>query len=469
MTSIASPVRRARASGRRSGLDALRTERSIALIRLAVIAVVTVIYLGSLDERQTHGPTALAVLLLATVYSIWGLAAFAGPGEPSMRARVLTLLADLALITMWVQATGGPKSDYWTLFVIALIAVAMRFDLLQTLAVAAGVAVLYLAVMHVDGELSGVQALHRTSVMLLTGFAAGVLSRQRIVQRRERQALQELVDERSVELDLERAEVERLRRVDVAKSEFVAVAAHEFRTPLAAVIGVLSTLKEHGDVLTPDERDELLEGASKQAARLARLVDDQLTVSRIEDGALRLNLEAVDPRLLLSEAAQSSEMTGRLVIQLGRVDRVRCDRDAVIRVLTNLLDNARKYSPPDSKVHITVEQAGDLVRFRVRDEGPGIPEAERDHVFERFRRVEGAAAKPGTGLGLYICRALVEAHGGVIGVEPAAEGGTVFSFTLPRATKADVDVSVASTDGPSGGASTLVPEAEAEVPSAAVT
>jgi two-component system sensor histidine kinase KdpD len=320
----------------------------------------------------------------------------------------------------------------------------------------------------VDGGLSGAQMLHRTSVMLLTGFAAGVLSRQRQVQRRERQTLQVLVDERSVELGQERAEVERLRRVDVAKSEFVAVAAHEFRTPLAAVIGVLSTLKEHGDILTPEERDELLVGASAQAARLARLVDDQLTVSRIEDGVLRLQIETVDPRHLLAEAAQSSEMTGRLVIQLGRVDRVRCDQDAIIRVLTNLLDNARKYSPADSKVHITVGREGDLVRFRVRDEGPGIPEAERDQVFERFHRLDGGAAKPGTGLGLYICRALVEAHGGRIGVEAASEGGTIFSFTLPRATKTDVDASRETPDDASAGTSAPVPEAVAEVPSAAV-
>jgi two-component system, OmpR family, sensor histidine kinase KdpD len=279
--------------------------------------------------------------------------------------------------------------------------------------------------------------LHRTSLMVITGFAVGVLSQQRLVHHRQGQVLRAEAVERSRELDDERAEVERLRRVDVAKSEFVAVAAHEFRTPLAAVIGVLSTLREHGSVLTPEDRIELLDGATSQANRLARLVDDLLTVSRIEDGILRLSLETTQPRDLLSEAAQVSGMAGRLVIRIGRVGTVRCDPDAIIRVLTNLMDNARKYAPPDSKVHIDVTLEGDRVRFSVADEGPGIPDEDRAEIFERFRRLEGGKTKPGAGLGLYICRGLVEAHGGTIRADRAPGGGAEMSFTIPRATKKD--------------------------------
>jgi len=228
-----------------------------------------------------------------------------------------------------------------------------------------------------------------------------------------------------------------LRRVDSAKSEFVAVAAHEFRTPLAAIIGVLSALRDHDAALTAQHRIELIDGAAAQARRLARLVDDLLTISRIEDGALRLALVPTDPRRLLSEAAQASGMTGRLVISIGKVGKVRCDPDAAIRVLTNLLDNARKYAPADSKVRVVVELDGEMVRFRVADEGPGIPPEDRQGIFERFRRLEGGTAKPGSGLGLYICRGLVEAHGGTISVGEAPGGGAEFTFTLPRATKQD--------------------------------
>jgi len=419
------------------GFDALRTERWIALVRLAVLTVVIGIFLGSGFERRSSGLLVAAVLGLAIAYSAWSLIAFSGPSEPSLTARLLSLLVDTSLVTTWVLVTDGALSDYWALYLIVVIAAGMRFDLVQTMGIAVGAAVLYGTLAIADGRLSREYTMHRTSLMVITGFAVGVLSQQRLVHRRRGKILEVEVEERSRELTDERAEVERLRRVDSAKSEFVAVAAHEFRTPLAAVIGVLSTLREHWGVLTPEDRLELIDGATSQANRLARLVDDLLTVARIEDGILRLALESVEPRELLSEAAQVSGMTGRLVIRIGRVGPVRCDQDSIIRVLTNLLDNARKYSPPESKVHIAVKREGDLVRFQVTDEGPGIPEHEQVEIFERFRRLDGGKTKPGAGLGLYICRGLVEAHGGTIQAGRGPLGGAELSFTLPCARKAD--------------------------------
>jgi len=219
--------------------------------------------------------------------------------------------------------------------------------------------------------------------------------------------------------------------VDLARTEFVAVAAHEFRSPLAAIIGVLSTLKTHGEALQTYVRDELIDGASAQAERLARLVEDLLTISRIEDGVLRLSMEPVDARDLISDAVRSSGTAGRVHIQLGRVDPVVCDVDAVIRVLTNLLDNARKYSPEGAPIVLSLAQDDSQVRFSVRDAGEGVPEEDRLAIFERFRRREGSS-KPGAGLGLYISRGLVEAHGGELSVSDAREGGAEFTFWLPR-------------------------------------
>ncbi len=418
-----------------TGFDALRTERWVALVRLAVIGVVIAIHAISGPRRESPGPLVVAILALAIAYAVWSLIAFSRPSEPSRMARLLGLLIDTSLVTVWVIVTDGAMSDFWALYLIVVISAAMRFDLVQTTGIAVGMVVLYGALVVADGRLPRELVLHRTSLMVITGFAVGVLSQQRLVHRRHGQTLEAEAADRSRELVEERAEVERLRRVDVAKSEFVAVAAHEFRTPLAAVIGVLSTLREHWGLLTPEDRLELIDGATSQANRLARLVDDLLTVARIEDGILRLSLEQVEPRHLLAEAAQVSGMAGRLEIQIGRVGAVRCDQDAVIRVLTNLLDNARKYSPPGSRVHIAVTLEGDLVRFRVTDEGPGIPEDERVEIFERFRRLEGGKAKPGAGLGLYICRGLVEAHGGTIRAGRGPNGGAELSFTIPRAVK----------------------------------
>lgn len=430
--------RRGRDAGSRV-FDALRTERWIAVVRLAVVAVVIAITpVSGLTEGDLRSALVPVLLGLATAYAAWGLVAF-GPREPSLAVRTLVLLVDLAFVTAWVLVTGGATSDYWALYLIVVISAGMRFDLVSTMGVAAGVDVVYGTLVVVGGGLPHELVLHRLSLVLITGFAVGILAQQRALHRRRGQQLQAEVEARGHELSTHRAEVERLRRVDSAKSEFVAVAAHEFRTPLAAIIGVLSALRDHDAALTTQHRLELIDGAAAQARRLARLVDDLLTISRIEDGALRLALVPTDPRHLLVEAAQASGMAGRLVISIGRVGKVRCDPDAAIRVLTNLLDNARKYAPAETKVRISVELEGDAVRFRVADEGPGIPPEERQGIFERFRRLEGGNAKPGSGLGLYICRGLVEAHGGTIAVGEAPGGGAEFTFTLPRATKQEED------------------------------
>jgi hypothetical protein len=280
--------------------------------------------------------------------------------------------------------------------------------------------------------------------MIATGFAVGILAYQRAIHRRERRALELIVESRVHELGEERAEVERLRRVDLKRSEFVAVAAHEFRTPLAAVIGVLSTLKTHGDDLEDAVKVELIDGAQAQAERLTRLVEDLLTASRIEDGVLRLHPEVVKPRALVAEAERASGAVGRVQVELHRVDPIVCDSDAIVRVLTNLIDNAKKYSPEDTPIVISVTQNDEAVRFSVRDAGPGVAPEDRETVFERFRRLDGHG-KPGAGLGLYISRGLVEAHGGRVTIGDAPEGGAEFAFTVPR-----VGITAGSRDGVTG-------------------
>lgn len=432
MTAIAQsriPARAAMEGG--LGISALRSERSIALIRIAIVGVVMWIYLSSLGIRRQLGPAAIVILALAGLYGLVSLVVLVGDQLPSMRARLVTVIVDILLITLWVQATGGPASEFWTLYLIVVVSAALRFRLLETLGVALGLTILHLSLAIGQGGLERGQMIYRPSLLIATGFAVGVLAHQRAVHRRERGVLEALVETRGMELGQERAEVARLRRVDLKRSEFVAIAAHEFRTPLAAVIGVLSTLKTHGEVLEDAVRDELIEGAQAQAERLARLVEDLLTASRIEDGVLRLHPERVNPGALVAEAEQASGTTGRVSVELHRVDPLVCDEDAIVRVLTNLLDNAKKYSPEDARIALSVSQDDDEVRFSVRDSGPGVRPEDREAVFERFRRL-GDGVKPGAGLGLYISRGLVEAHGGEVSIGDAPEGGAEFAFTLPR-------------------------------------
>jgi len=141
-------------------------------------------------------------------------------------------------------------------------------------------------------------------------------------------------------------------------------------------------------------------------------------------------MESVEPRSLLAEAEQASATIGLVQVELHRCRRVRCDVDAIVRVLTNLLDNARKYSPQGSRIIVSLSQEGDRVRFAVRDHGAGIPPDDRETIFERFRRL-GDRRTAGSGLGLYISRGLVEAHGGSLSVGQAPEGGAEFAFDLP--------------------------------------
>ena len=351
MTATAPPPMPDADEGSGSLPSVLRTKRTIALLRICVLAVVTVLYLSSVGVRRVAGPGALLLLIGAFVYALVCLVLSTRGEESSVWGRVVTLAIDVALITAWIDATGGGRSEFWTLFLIVIVAVALRFGIIETVAVAVGLAVL-LMVLLVENGVLWTSRLYRPTLLLVAGFAIGVLSLQRADQRQKRFEMEAIAESRARQLGRERAEVERLRRVDLARTEFVGVAAHELRTPLAAILGVLSTLKQHGAVLEDEMRVELIDGAETQAERLTRLVEDLLTVSRIQDGVLRLSMEPVDPRDLISDAARASSTTERLRLELDAPDRVVCDADAIVRVLTNLFDNARKYSPEGTPIAV---------------------------------------------------------------------------------------------------------------------
>jgi signal transduction histidine kinase len=420
--------------------SAVRTERSIALLRITVLAAVIAVALGSTGIHRSLGAAEGIVLLLAGVYAFACLFVSASDEGATLRILFATLLIDVALITMWIAATGGPRSDFWALYLIVVVSVGLRFGRLETIGAAIGLALLYAAVLMGGAGIDDGAMLYRPTLLVLAGVAVGVLTHHLTVQRRERLAATVVAESAARALGEERREVERLRRVDLARSEYVAVAAHELRTPLAAILGVLATLKSHGAVLEASVREELIDGATVQTERLSRLVEELLTLSRIEDGVLRMSLVAAEAEELAAEAARASSTRDRLTVRIEGDGSVVCDVDAVIRVLTNLLDNARKYSPPDSPITLVVSDESDRIRFTVRDTGPGISASEREAIFERFRR--GGTTKPGSGLGLYISRGLVQAHGGELSVHGTPGGGSEFTFWLPRGTPGNRAVAV---------------------------
>ena len=229
------------------------------------------------------------------------------------------------------------------------------------------------------------------------------------------------------------------RGVEKMKSDFVSTVSHELRTPLAAIYGAAVTLRREDMPLVHEQRDELLGVISSEAERLARIVNDILWTSRIESGGLQVTIERCDPVELASDVvqAQRARLPDNVSLELASdngVSVLEADPDKVRQVLSNLVDNAVKYSPDGGRVEVVLENTGERVRFVVADQGLGIPTSEHQRVFEKFYRLDPDLNRGvgGTGLGLYICRELVRRMNGRIWVESRDGGGSRFVVELPR-------------------------------------
>ncbi len=240
-------------------------------------------------------------------------------------------------------------------------------------------------------------------------------------------------------------ELEVLRDVDKLRSQFLANISHELRTPLTSIKGFVSTLLRT-DVKweEKDERD-FLETIDREANRLTRLISDLLDISRLDAGALKLDRDVYHlSEILESVQGNLASLTARHKLEVtapAKLPPVYVDETRVGQVLTNLVENATKYSDEGTKISIEARHRGDEVTVSVADEGSGIPEDFLDKLFNRFYQVEDVATgrKKGTGLGLSISRGIVEAHGGKIWVKSRPGAGSKFSFTLPVAGKGEAD------------------------------
>lgn len=409
----------------------LRRERSIAWLRALMVAVSAVVYVASVGIRRPWGPVPTGVLVAGAAYALWALLARPFERLPAARFGAASRLLDAGFITLWCMVTGGPRSEFWVLYVLSVISVAMCYDLEQVLGAALGESALYVAAMSAAGGLSPASLALRPAVVLVAGLGVGLLARQERTGEQERSAYRRMAAETMEMLAAEREHLERLQELDRTKTDVVAAAAHDLRAPLAGILGVIETLRAHGARLDEETRDDLLDGAAEESVRLSRLVEDLLTVSRIETGPVPLDVRDSDVRELIQDAVRAAGTDQVTAVEVAGVDRLRCDPDLVVRVLTNLLDNAAKYSPSGSPIQVRVGRAGDGVSFSVRDHGPGVPPEERERIFERFLRLGEPSGRRGAGLGLYIARGLVRTHGGRIEVGGPPGGGAVFSFTIP--------------------------------------
>jgi len=232
----------------------------------------------------------------------------------------------------------------------------------------------------------------------------------------------------------ERKEVERL------KSEFISVVSHELRTPIAALHGSLGLLEASiGEEVKP-ETLRLLDIGRRNTSRLINLVNDIVDLERLDSGLLALDLAPVSATDLLDAAiAEANEQAGKRNVTMRVIaseGAVHGDRRRLLQVLRHLLSNALKFSSDGQAVELSARMAGDKVRFEFRDRGPGVPESARETLFYRFQQGDSSTgrAKGGTGLGLSISMALVQRHGGQLGLIDPPDGGALFWFELPSAT-----------------------------------
>jgi signal transduction histidine kinase len=234
---------------------------------------------------------------------------------------------------------------------------------------------------------------------------------------------------------------EHTKSLDRLKSEFVAVVSHEIRTPLTSVKGAIELLSDDRYFQNSEQQAKLLAIAHANAERLLVLINDILDFSKLESASLPMTFESQRLEPIIEQAVHNL----RTLIEEHRIHlemvlapslpQLELDAVRIAQVITNLLSNAIKFSPDDGRIEVSADTTEGMVRVSVRDHGEGIAPQDLPKLFRKFSQIDSSATRKagGTGLGLVICRGIVEQHGGKIWVESTAGQGSTFHFTLPLA------------------------------------
>ena len=274
---------------------------------------------------------------------------------------------------------------------------------------------------------------HRTGGVLALHLPGPIpLPQQRLMDAFASQAANAL---EATQLGEEARQTQILREKEKLQSALLNSISHDLRTPLVSITGALSSLRENDSYFDGESRWELLDGAYSEADRLNRLVGNLLDMTRLESQSLKLKRELYDVQEVIGVARSQLRhlLSGREVIIKLPPDLplVPVDQVLIAQVLVNLLDNAVKYSPSDTPIEISAEQAGEQIVIAVADRGVGVPEADLDRIFEKFYRVQDGNSRRGSGLGLSICQGIVESHDGTIQAQNREGGGACFIIKLP--------------------------------------
>ena len=422
-------------------LDRLRD--AIALIAIAALAGMTisasigsvVLVLSGAVPATEFGPTwavwwtgdAMGILLVAPLL----LSILARPSEPVLswrrRLELAGLLSGTAVVT-YVLFQNRLRLEYLVLLLI--MTTAWRFRLrgaAPAALIASGVAIW--SALQGIGPFSGETLLQKMVTLQVFNVSVAVASF----------LLAAFVETHEREEEMSRL-YESAKFASEAKTRFLHLAAHELRTPITVLTGYLSLMSDGTLGAVPDGWKKSLEILTGKTRELNRIVADLLEASRIEANSMTRNLSQIDLRKVVQDARERALPRAVLVgaeITNGTTDDpvvVEADASQVGRILDNLINNGLSYSLQPARLSISLSTEGDRAVVRVADNGIGIPEDERERVFERFHRTNEPAFRniPGTGLGLYISRQLAQGHGGSLVIERSTRrDGTVFALALP--------------------------------------
>jgi len=392
-------------------------DQTISRLRLAVVLLTGVTLLH--ETPDALGSFVVVVWGAAVLYA--STVALAAPYRwlPLVGWHVVSGFIDWALIGLGILATGGQRSDLHLLYFLSVLSIAMRYGLREVMITGVGTAVGYLALLLLTASTwppplqdAGL----RMGYLLLFAVGSGVLARE------ARRQLHARLSEEAQRLSVQ---------------EVTATVSHDLRTPLTAVTGLVEILLDSTvDTLSLEQR-ALLHRINANAQQMGDLVSNLLDAELIERGQLPFRPEALDLNALVRrvvevQAHQAEQKQIGLVLDLSpRIPVAVLDSRIMERLVANLLSNAIKFTPMSGAIRVsTRSRSAARVIVEVWDSGPDVPEDLQSVLFEKFVRQPDS---PGVGLGLYICRSIVEMHRGTIAVSPSAGGGVAFVVELPTA------------------------------------
>jgi len=421
--------------------------------RIAVVGRWVVLAAAVILNHFGNRNAAPSVFIVDSILFSWGLTnmvvsvILVRGYRPGRWFGFLTTGIDLLVATSILYFSGGygAQTDFSLLFYLLMIASAVRLGLPGALATAAVVAALYVVI----GGMTSFATVSpppgfvigRVFLFLFVALVAGLLVGD--VRARLDGALRAAI-ERATQLDetrrreaLEKERAERLQEIDKVRTDFVAMVAHELQTPLASIKTQSDTLLNQQHRLDQETRAALVDGIHRSAASLADLVQDFAAVNRIENHQFTYRFEQIDLAEFVSDVVDHFGVDPRRYPMRVRLEpglAVRADRRRLQQALLNLLNNAVKYSPRGGNIAvIAAPDKEGHAKVSVHDEGIGIRDEDRPKLFSKFGRLFDKRAMNigGSGLGLFITKEIVAAHGGQVGVESEWGKGSTFSLILP--------------------------------------